>query len=209
MADPRRHAPLAVLVGGTVLLGYAVVLGVAGVIAETRPRVVPSLEQAPPPSNLLPAEAEPPAAPGWRVEESGGGGDVPTVLLTLPASSEVAGWRGTARPLLFVRCMEGETRILVHTGVPLEPGPERGGVPVEVRLDSGAADEGRWMEANGAHALIAPQPGAAFAKRLASGGRLHVRFRAFNAGQQTAEFDLAGLSDVLPRVAGACGWTYP
>jgi hypothetical protein len=213
-APARRRASAAtpVLAGGALLLAYVVVLGVAGVMAETRPVVGPdSLALALSPPHILPAaRGEEAAAPGWEVEEGRGRGDtVRTVLLTRAAEADVDGWGTVARPLLLVRCMEGETRVIVDAGVPLEPGPGGDEVPVEVRLDGGAAETARWTGVDGTHALMAREPGAAHARRLAGARRLHVTFSAFNAGARTAEFDLAGLSDVLPKVAAACGWRYP
>lgn len=205
-----RQATSPVVWGCLAMLLLPMALGIIGAIVAPSTPGVPAAPSVEPPSATQPSTPAPVPTSEWLVDESRSEmDDSRTVRLALPAVNEVQGWLTSERPTLIIRCEERETDVIVRTGMAAQPEYGRySEARVEVRLDSGAVRKQWWSEATNNEALFSPQP-IAFAKQLARSRRLRFRFSAFNAGARTAEFDLAGLSDVLPKVAAACGWTYP
>src|SRR6185436_12530836 len=153
------------------------------------------LQQAPKP--------KPSATPiPWLVETSVSKmDDSTTVILSRAANESITGWPNRiARPLLIVRCKEGEVNVYVGTGLPAQP--EVGlhnSASAMVRFDKMPAQNVEMTESTNQSALFFEDVGATL-EAMVSSSVMRFRFTPFNSPPQEPSFNLIGLKAVLPRV---------
>lgn len=154
---------------------------------------------APPTATPLPATGK------WEViNDRSSFDDSPTVILALEAESDISGAFETTRPILVLRCQEGETDVYIVTG--LAPDVERGnldGATVRIRFGSEPAETLVMGKSTDDKALFfdaAPQMIA----RMEGHERLIFGFTPFSAVPVETTFDLRGLQEVLPQLRAAC-----
>jgi hypothetical protein len=128
------------------------------------------------------------------------------VMFSHLASGAVSGWLEHTTPILYVRCQEHKTAVLVRTGLSasVEYGLFREHT-VRLRLDDGKPRREEWSESTDGKALFAPNP-VLLARRLATAKTFKFEFTPYNASPQVAEFHVEGFNRHLGKVAKACGW---
>lgn len=160
------------------------------------------------PPGLAGPDTSAPKSNGWRVSvDTSPMDDSRTVTLFLDANESFTAWPSEEyRATLIIRCKEHETDLYVVNGT--EPNVEYGlndEATVRLRIDSSVAYSQVWSKSTDGEALFAKSP-ISLARRLARSWRLTYQFTPYNSNPAVSTFDLAGLSEQLPRVARACGW---
>lgn len=132
--------------------------------------------------------------------------DSKTVFLSVTADAPIQAWLKTPTPVLWIRCHENKTSVIVETSA--APNPELGAfheATVRIRLDKGQAFTQTWTEATNGEALFAPNP-ISLAKQIAKADAMIFEFTPFNSSSVAATFSVRGLAVKLPLVAETCGW---
>jgi len=161
-----------------------------------------------PASSKAAQPAEPPLpkpkSPGkWKIRsETSQIDDSRNVYLYLDAEDIVAGgYRGNARPRLYLRCMENQTEAYMDW----DPFWFHSDHWVTTRLDKSRAQELEWSGSTDHVAIFHPQP-IAFIRSLARADRLVVRAAPINEPNHEVVFDLRGLRYHLQTLQDSCHW---
>jgi hypothetical protein len=123
----------------------------------------------------------------------------------LKAENSVALWRGSAQPILVVRCEAGKVQAFVFTASAIQMEAQDENHTVRVSFDGEPESTERWADSDEHDALFAPD-GAAFAHRLSTARTLRVSYTPHNSSRATADFQVAGLADAIGPAAKQCGW---
>jgi hypothetical protein len=198
-----------VLAGGT--LTFAMLRSsppAAGISAPATAPKPAAAAPATPPAATGPAVAASSAAPAsskwkaanaeWLLDARKG------VAFELPSENRVAIWQGVTQPMLVVRCAAGRVQTFVYTASALQMEAVDANHTVRLSFDSSPEIVERWADSSEHDALFAPD-GAAFARRLTTAHTLRVSYTPHNAARVAAEFQTAGLSDLLGSAAKHCG----
>jgi len=125
-----------------------------------------------------------------------------SVTLTLEALNEVPGPIFEMRPLLAVRCREGELDVLITTGAVLDANTSDI-THVRIRWGTDPPEEDRWFRSTDYTAAFAPDP-KAFLAILRNFPDLRFEFRPFDAAPRVASFNARGLDRHMAKVEAAC-----
>ena len=145
--------------------------------------------------------------PTWNRVSDGRwvGRDRRSVALELNANEKVAIWMRQVRPVLVVRCLGQATDVFVFTQTAAKMEPQDENHTVRVGLDGGEFSTERWADSEEHDALFAPD-GTALAQQLMHSRTLRFGFTPHNAAPVVAEFNVAGLGELLAPTARQCGW---
>jgi hypothetical protein len=169
---------------------------------------------APPAVATLPAPAKPVAAlvippplvvQKWSSENRKVWlGSARGAAFELLSDNSVQTWFGLVQPVLVVRCVSRsmETFVVTRSAVKIEPNVD--GRTVTVSLDGEPAQAERWSSSDDRVALFAPD-GAAFAERLMHAHTLQFGYSPHNSKDVVAQFNVAGLGELIEPVARECG----
>lgn len=175
---------------------------------STPPQVQTSASGAPS-QGEEPATPEPLPAPSgnrWQVDEKSNPIDGSSeVRISLEADNTIHVFLGSFRPELIVDCRKGKTHVYVNVGKPVHSDVETGYSAVRVRIDDGSPEQQSWSESTNFEALFSREP-VQLARKLAKSHKLLFEFTPNMEVEETVEFTLDGLSDVLPQVSRACRW---
>ena len=132
--------------------------------------------------------------------------DAPGVTLMVEALSAVEG-SGNRRPVLAIRCQDGDVALYVTTGIPAQTG-SAGPVdraPVRLFLDDRPPSSEAWpqSELENERALFAPEP-RPLIHQLIVARRLRFEFTALNGKPAAVDFPVAGLLAATPPLSTAC-----
>lgn len=116
------------------------------------------------------------------------------VAFELPATSETPVWMKNVRPLLVVRCVQGQIESFVFTDSPAVMEPQDEDHSVRLWFDEGAPQTDRWPDSSAHDALFAPD-GALFTARLMQAQTFRFGYNPHNAAPVVAKFQVAGLRE--------------
>ena len=145
----------------------------------------------------LPATTDP-----WEVTELT---NRPSLTLELPALTTVRAARAAAfevRPVLLVRCQDGELDVFVTTGSVLES-DDNVTTPVRIQWGSEPPAESRWSRSTDSTSAFAPDP-RALLRQLASHPDLRLEIRPSGKSAQLIRFNARGLGRHMAQVDAAC-----
>jgi hypothetical protein len=134
----------------------------------------------------------------WAADRKG-------IAFELEAENMVSIWMRSVRPMLVVRCAAGMMEAFVFTASATKIEPQTDDHTVKFKFDDGAEMTERWPDSEEHDALFAPD-GAVFAQKAALARTLHFSFTPHNAGRVTAEFNVAGLAELIAPASKQCGW---
>jgi type VI secretion system protein VasI len=175
----------------------------------TKEAAAPAAPRAARPTPVPPLPKGTPLPSGkWQVSsDTSKIDDSKTVVLSLPSESAVSGWPATThRPTLILRCQEKRTQAYITTG--MAPNVEYGHSDegrVTLRFDKEPAINVWAGKSTDGEALFLPSTIDRIRKMSKSESML-FRFTPYHSSPQETEFDLRGLSFVLPYLQEACGW---
>jgi len=160
-------------------------------------------------SGRMPKSSETMSNAAWQIRtKKSEFKDTTDVYMTVESDEPVScGFRGEQRILLFVRCQENTTSVILATHCHLTSG--HGGYGrVEYRIDDKKAASRTFEESTNNRSLGLWSGGSAipFTKKMFDSNRLIVRFTPFNESPVTASFKIAGLADAITPLREACGW---
>jgi Type VI secretion system VasI, EvfG, VC_A0118 len=127
------------------------------------------------------------------------------VAFELPSQNRVTIWQGITQPMLVVRCDAGRLQAFVYTASAIQMEAIDENHSVRVSFDDEPEVTERWADSSDHDALFAPDS-AAFAGRLIGASKLTVGYKPHNAQRVVAEFQTAGLNDLIAPAAKQCGW---
>ena len=193
------------------MITAAVVIGGAFTFAVLLARAAPSTETGAAPVAAPPVKAAVPAAsthtPGWTTGNSAvwAGHERNSAAFELQAENTVPIWMRSVRPMLVVRCVSGSVEAFVFTASAARIEPQTNDHTVRFSFDGGADVTEPWADSEEHDALFAPD-GASFARRVVAARVLRFGFTPHNAAPVTAEFQVAGLAELIATSARECGW---
>jgi hypothetical protein len=126
------------------------------------------------------------------------------VAFELPAVKDTPVWMKNVRPLLVVRCVQGEIESFVYTDSAATMEPQDDDHTVRLWFDDGAPQTERWPDASAHDALFAPD-GARFAAQVMQARTVRFGYQPHNAAAVVAEFHVTGLRqriDASPACRG-------
>jgi len=129
----------------------------------------------------------------------------PSLTLELPALTTVRAARAAAfevRPVLLVRCQDGELDVFVTTGSVLES-DDNVTTPVRIQWGSEPPAESRWSRSTDSTSAFAPDP-RALLRQLASHPDLRLEIRPSGKSAQLIRFNARGLGRHMAQVDAAC-----
>ncbi len=129
----------------------------------------------------------------------------PSLTLELPALTTVRAARAAAfevRPVLLVRCQDGELDVFVTTGSVLES-DDNVMTPVRIQWGSEPPAASRWSRSTDSTSAFAPDP-RALLRQLASHPDLRLEIRPSGKSAQLIRFNARGLERHMAQVDAAC-----
>jgi hypothetical protein len=126
------------------------------------------------------------------------------VAFELPAVRDTQVWMKTVRPLLVVRCVQGEIESFVFTDSAATMEPQDEDHTVRLWFDEGNQQTERWPDSSAHDALFAPD-GARFAAQVMQARTVRFGYNPHNAGPVVAQFQVKGLRqkiDASPACRG-------
>ena len=193
----------AALIGSGALMISVLSARGAGAAAETAS--APRAASTPATATPAAASSSPDAAGGW-VDNT----DQWTprtrrrVAFELAAARDTQVWMKTVRPLLVVRCVQGEIESFVYTDSAATMEPQDDDHTVRLWFDEGTQQTERWPDSSAHDALFAPD-GARFAAQLMQAKTVRFGYHPHNAAPVVAQFHVAGLRqkiDASPACRG-------
>ncbi len=128
--------------------------------------------------------------------------DSPRVVAALQSENqETSNGYSSNYAALIVRCQERETEVYINVNTFI--GSDNG--RVRYRLDDQKAQDVTWGISTDFKAFFV-RGAIAFAKKLAAGETLVMRFTPYGDSPQEFRFDVRGLRPHLAEIAKACGW---
>jgi TonB family protein len=128
------------------------------------------------------------------------------VVLALESTNTVEGVLMPVRPVLFLRCEEGELEAMIHTHAVLgsdDPVGAPDQTSVRLRWGTAPAAPDSWSRSTNYQAAFAPDP-RAFLEQLLAVPDLRFEFHPFDAAPRVAIFDARGLARHAPKLEAAC-----
>ena len=122
----------------------------------------------------------------------------------LPAENSVAVWTRSVRPILLVRCMQGNLQVLVITESALKIEAQTSDHTVTYTFDGGATATEAWADSEEHDALFA-RDSHGFLELLLGARTLRVGYTPHNASPVVASFHVAGLAPLMEPFAKECG----
>ena len=129
----------------------------------------------------------------------------PSLTLELPALNTVRAARAAAfevRPVLLVRCQDGQLDVFVAAGSVLDS-DDNVMTPVRLQWGSEAPAESRWSRSTDSTSAFAPDP-RALLRQLVSNPELRLEIRPSGKAAQLIRFNARGLERHMSQVDGAC-----
>ena len=188
----------------------AVAIGGAFTFAVLLARAAPSTGDAAAAVAAAPVKSAIPASEhtrGWTTGNSAvwAGQERNSAAFELQAENTVPIWMRNVRPMLVVRCVSGSMEAFVFTASAAKIEPQTNDHTVRFSFDGSEDVTEPWADSEEHDALFAPD-GAAFARRVAGARVLRFGFTPHNAAPVTAEFQVAGLAELIATSARECGW---
>lgn len=195
--DGRRmmFVACAMIIGGVLMIGM-----VNGRSAKNVAAATPMI-----PTAAAPEVAEKPLPPsaGWTENTEAWTAETRRrIAFELPARNETNVWMKTVRPLLVVRCQEGQMESFVYTDSPAAMEVQDDNHTVRLSFDGEPVRMERWPDSSTHDALFAPN-GAEFAARILKAESFRFGYTPHNASPVVAHFDVRGLAEKLSP-AKAC-----
>jgi len=133
--------------------------------------------------------------------------DSKTIVISRLSAEEVGSGYSAYRPWLGLRCKENQTDLFVQTQEMVKTTSllDDGHVPIIIRFDSNPPEEASMDTSTDNHGFFFPKPIDSI-KRLEKTNKLVIRYYTFSGDERTAIFDVAGLSEYLPKLSQACHW---
>ena len=141
----------------------------------------------------------PPTTDPWEVTELT---NQPSVTLELAALTTMPGAVFEVRPVLLVRCHEGQLEVFLSTGSVLDS-DDSVMTPVRIQWGTRPPEETRWSRSTDYRSASARDP-RAFLGQLMSNPDLRVEVRPLNKSWQVIRFNARGLEGHMPKVDAAC-----
>ena len=129
----------------------------------------------------------------------------PSLTLELPALTTVRAARAAAfevRPVLLVRCQDGELDVFVTTGSVLES-DDNVTTPVRIQWGSAAWADSRWSRSTDSTSAFAPDP-RGLLRQLVSNPDLRLEIHPSGKSAQLIHFNARGLDRHMSQVEAAC-----
>ena len=114
------------------------------------------------------------------------------VAFELPALRDTQVWMKTVRPLLVVRCVQGEIESFIYTDSAATMEAKDDDHTVRLWFDDGNQQTERWPDSSAHDALFAPD-GARFAAQVMQARTVRFGYHPHNAAPVVAQFNVAGL----------------
>lgn len=177
----------AMIIGGALMIGVLNGRNVRTTGGPVTPKPAPvtaaaSVEETLPPS------------PGWRENTLAWTAETRRrIAFELPARNETNVWMRKVRPLLVVRCQEGQIEAFVYTDSPAALEIEDENHTVRLSFDGEPVRTERWPDSSTHDALFAPD-GAGFVARLMNAESFRFGYTPHNAAPVVAHFDVRGLA---------------
>lgn len=126
------------------------------------------------------------------------------VAFELLSDNKVQVWQRKAQPILVVRCVAKrmDAFVFIESAAKMESQDDRH--TIRLAFDGQPESTERWSDSDEHDALFAPD-GRAFAQRLTRARTLRFGYTPHNAAAVTADFNVAGLGQLLAPVARPCG----
>ncbi|MGP9679943.1 type VI secretion system-associated protein TagO [Halomonas sp. AOP27-A1-41] len=171
-------------------------------------------EPEPQPETSESAEPPPPPAPvsPWRVsEEISPMDDSKNVYLSTRSNETIPGryGRSTARPTLYVRCVENTTALVLHMdGHHMASSEYHNWGHVEMRIDDGRAFTKSMRQSTNNRSLGLWNGGSSIPviRQMFGADRLIVRATPYSESPMTMTFDISQLEDEIAPLREACHW---
>lgn len=206
ITDPKFHTYVAAaltcaLIGGAIgfAAGYGIRSTTSGDLFASSSVLGQSTASSPKPSDTPDA----PSKPTWAVDESKSPvDDSPSVILSISTSKPTRSRFGSpSDSQLIVRCREHKTELYIALDDFLGSQSSQ----VIYRIDDQPSRTGTWSHSTDGKAVFAP--GAIpLSRELATAKTLFARISDFRGTSYDVEFEVEGLSALLPKVAAACKW---
>src|SRR6266550_5963483 len=129
----------------------------------------------------------------------------PSLTLELPALTTVRAARAAAfevRPVLLVRCQDGELDVFVSTGSVLDA-DDKVMTPVRIQWGGAAPAESRWSRSTDSTSAFAPDP-RALLRQLVSTPDLQLEIRPSGKSAELIRFNARGLERHMAQVDAVC-----
>jgi hypothetical protein len=189
----------AMIVGGVLMIGVLNGRGARGVVAGTTNPAAASTPAA------GAAEKPLPPSPGWTENTPAWTAETRRrIAFELPSRNETSVWMKTVRPLLIVRCQEGQMEAFVYTDSPAAMESQDEDHSVRISFDGEPGRIERWPDSSTHDALFAPN-GAEFAARIMNAESLRFGYTPHNAAPVVAHFDVSGLAERLSPAKACAG----
>ncbi|WP_237673798.1 type VI secretion system-associated protein TagO [Vreelandella profundi] len=164
--------------------------------------------------NQEPAKPTPPPAPAspWRVsEEISPMDDSKSVFLTTRSNEAIPGryGRSTARPTLYVRCVENTTALVLHMdGHHMASSQYHNWGHVEMRIDDGRVFTKAMRQSTNNRSLGLWSGGESIPviRQMFGAERLIMRATPYSESAMTMTFNISQLEDEIAPLREACHW---
>jgi len=143
----------------------------------------------------------------WAIkEERAAIDDSPSVVAINYSAYDARSYGGITA--LIAQCREGETSFVFVQDDFLMTAIRRNSFDITYRIDDARAQSTRWSELTSNQGAGLFRSGSeGFLRDLYDAEDFFIRLTEGNGQYHDAEFDLAGIQDVIEAVAGACGWS--
>jgi hypothetical protein len=202
ISGPKGSRQMMFVACGLIVSG-ALMIGVLNVRSAARaPTGAPVAAPVPAAGEPAPEKPLPPSA-GWTENTNAWTAETRRrIAFELPSRNETMVWMKTVRPLLVVRCQEGQIEAFVYTDSAAAMEAQDQHHTVRVSFDGETGRTERWPDSSTHDALFAPD-GAVFAARIMKAEALRFGYTPHNAPAVVAHFDVRGLREKLSP-ASAC-----
>lgn len=129
--------------------------------------------------------------------------DQRNVTVSLRASTSVRGHYGPVRPLLVVRCHEGELEGFLSADMVLDSDLDDDS-PVRVRWNNLEPIDATWSISSDHQAVFSQDVGGFIIEGLAEADRLRIEFRPYDSTPRIASFNVRGFKRFIPALRRAC-----
>ncbi|WP_438455400.1 type VI secretion system-associated protein TagO [Vreelandella venusta] len=184
------------------------------VVSDSEAEQAPASDTSAAQGNQEPAKPTPPPAPAspWRVsEEISPMDDSKNVYLSTRSNETIPGryGRSTARPTLYVRCVENTTALVLHMdGHHMASSEYHNWGHVEMRIDDGRAFTKSMRQSTNNRSLGLWNGGSSIPviRQMFGADQLIVRATPYSESPMTMTFDISQLEDEITPLREACHW---
>lgn len=132
--------------------------------------------------------------------------DKKSVSAILESENITKAWLDTTRPAFIIRCIDGETDVLLNTRHQFKVDSGHSGeVHITYIIDDEPPETQYWERGPDGKTALSNEP-LSLVKKLSKAEVLRIEFTPFNAEKVGAVFDLTGYKNVAREVADACDW---